>query len=179
MSNYQQTAKRVAKAAKQQMISSICDELDKVKESNSGVLKYGIVSNLIQSYSSAAPHMKITRHDIRNMLEKRTNSRAITTITAPNTDVALEDPPIIHTIVVSTARGNGGRPKGATKEKHVNCKVAIIAAKNEIATLYADEKERENNKKKRMRKGRLAEIISKVKRQRCILDVVKFSPKVI
>mmetsp|Transcript_31321 Transcript_31321/g.37267 ORF Transcript_31321/g.37267 Transcript_31321/m.37267 type:complete len:250 (-) Transcript_31321:858-1607(-) len=179
MPNYQQTAKRAAKVAKQQMISSICEELDNVKESNSGVLKYGIVSNLIHSYSSAAPNMKVTRHDVRNMLKKRSNYRAITTITAPNTEVTLEDPPITNTIVAATSRGNGGRPKGGTKYKHLNCKVALITAKNDIAILYADEKKRANNKKKRMRKGRLAEIISKVKRQGGLPDKVKLSPKVI
>ena len=82
MANYQQTAKRVAKAAKNQIISSICDELDKVKESNSGVLKYGVVSNLISQYMIGAPQLKITRHDIRNHQKKRN--------TPPNTDVALE-----------------------------------------------------------------------------------------
>ena len=49
MPNYQQTAKCVRKAAKQQMTSSICDKLDKVKESNSGVLKVIILSWLQDS----------------------------------------------------------------------------------------------------------------------------------
>jgi len=34
---------------------------------------------------------------------------------------------------VAAPRGNGGRPKGATKGKDFNCTVAIIAAKNEVA----------------------------------------------
>ena len=44
----------MAKAAKNQIISSICDELDKVKESNSGILKYGIISNLISQLVAAS-----------------------------------------------------------------------------------------------------------------------------
>ena len=125
MTNYQQTAKRVAKAAKNQIISSIYDELDKMKESNSGVLKYGIISNLISQYTIGAPQLKITRHDIRNHQKKRN--------TPPNNDVALEVDLEVDVLdnddVVAAPRGNGGRPKGATKGKDFNCKVAIIAAK--------------------------------------------------
>ena len=126
MTNYQQTAKRVAKAAKNQIISSICDELDKVKESNSGVLKDGIISNLISQYTIGAPQLKITRHDIRNHQKKRNTP-------PPNNDVALEVDVVVDVLdkddVVAAPRGNGGRPKGATEGKDFNCTVAIIAAK--------------------------------------------------
>ena len=41
--NYIQIAKRAAKAAKQQLISSICNELDNVKEANNGTIKHGVI----------------------------------------------------------------------------------------------------------------------------------------
>ena len=103
-----------------------------MNESNGGILKYGVISNLISQYTIGAPQLKITRHDIRNHLKKRT--------TPPNTDVALEvddlTPPNTDVVldvadVVAAPRGNGGHPKGATKGKDVNCTVAIIAAKKQ------------------------------------------------
>ena len=39
MPNYEQSAKHATKAAKQLLISSICNEIDNVKESNNGIIK--------------------------------------------------------------------------------------------------------------------------------------------
>ena len=57
----------------------------------------------------------------------------------------------------------GGRLNNTSINEMKNQSVCLISAKNEVATLYAAEKERVGRKGKRMKKGRLQEIVEDVK----------------
>ena len=192
--NYIQSAKRAAKSAKQQLISSICNELDNVKEANNGTIKHGVITKLIAAYSSAAPHMKISRHDIRNMIIKRSNSKVLVVTPPPSpppvnesesTAIVVTPPPTttpaINSLIVldTCARMNGGRPIGSTKEKLVNSEVSIVAAKNEIATLYAEERDKAKRQKMRVKRGLLSKITTQVRKKRSLPEDCVISPRAI
>ena len=142
------------------MISSICNELDNTKEANNGTIKYGVITTLVTMYSSAAPHMKISCHDIRNMMRKRSNSRTIV-VTPPPLPVNDSES---MTIVV-TPRVNGGRLIGSTEERLVNFEMTIVAAKYEITTLYAEERDKVKGQKMRVKRDFLSKITSAVRKK--------------
>ena len=72
MLDFQQAAKRAAKAATASIVSRLCNELDKVQKSNKGVVPYAIIINLIYSSNTTSPILVITRHDIWYILVKYT-----------------------------------------------------------------------------------------------------------
>ena len=57
----------------------------------------------------------------------------------------------------------GGRPVGATNRKRKLSAMALIATANEIALQYKIEKDSVKRVKKRMKKGRLSELIEETK----------------
>ena len=90
--------------------------------------------------------MKITRFDVFNYQKK---SKAMTVLVVQD-----EAPPDNESLVVAdedlesttinqnelVLRAKGGRPKGATVEKKRDFATAMVAARNEICTLYDKEK---------------------------------------
>ena len=175
MADVQRTANMAAKAAKKIMVSSLCKQIDDARKLNNGNLPHGFLTKLIHTTSIAAPNFKITRHDIRNMSLK--NSNQPLPISPSNSDT---NSLVIHDQnMMSSSRGNGGRPVGSTKIMAKNITIAYVAAKNEIATRFSGEKMRAKAKFKRLKKGRLDEIISQVKKKRNLPHDFVVSPTVI
>ena len=68
------------------------------------------------------------------MTRKRSNSRAA--FVCPTSSINNSE----YTTFIVTPQVNSGQPIGSTKKKLGNHEMSIVAAKNEIATLYAEEK---------------------------------------
>ena len=72
------------------------------------------------------------------------------------------------TAQTATARLKGGRPVKSTDKRKKDNELAIIASKNEIASIFA--KEKKLSGKKRLPRGRLGRIIAEVKVRNNLLD---------
>ena len=71
----------------------------------------------------------------------------------------------------------GGRPKGTTIANKKNKEIAIVASINEVADIYQKERKEAIRKKKKMRRGRLQEIIKQVKEQNNLPEDVVIKKK--
>ena len=71
---------------------------------------------------------------------------------------------------------NGGRPKGSTNIRKHHLKEVVLAAKNEIAKSYLEEKDKYNRQGKRLPKKWLDEKIVEVSMKRYIPADVTISP---
>ena len=171
-------AKRVTKAAKHSMISSLYNQIED-HEKRLGMKQHGLSTRLVKAINSTVSNeMQITRHDIFNFkrkVKKEASKSAAINIQDETLDLAVAEQPSTLDVVVAEentpvpiARSKGGRPKGATIAKKRDCDSSFIAARNEIATIF--HKEKKKCGKKRMRKGRLAEIIRDVKKRRSLPD---------
>ena len=113
--------------------------------------------------------MKISWFNIINHQRKRNATTALAVrdqVPPNNVALVVADQNLDVTTINENQlvlRAKGGRPKGATVEKKRDLSSARIAARNEICTLYHKEKKQNSQAKKRMRKGRLDEIIKSVK----------------
>ena len=70
MTDVLRAAKRAAKAAKNSMICSLCNQLDKARKANNGSIPYGALTKLVLKAKEAAPDLQITRYDIDNYRRK-------------------------------------------------------------------------------------------------------------
>ena len=77
MLDFQQAAKRAVKAAKASILSSLCNELDKVQKLSNVTVPHGIDMNIICSANTTSPTMTITLHSIRYIIAKRTCERVM------------------------------------------------------------------------------------------------------
>ena len=79
-------------------------------------------------------------------------------------------------IVMEEARDKGGRPKGTTMKRKRTTNLAVIAATNEIASLYAHKMREEKMKtetgyaKQRVSKNMLIELIKEIKKEQHPLE---------
>ena len=78
----------------------------------------------------------------------------------------------LHHIATSLARGNRGRPLGANNSKRKISEFATIVTKNGIALKYSTKKKEGN---KRLKPGRLHEIIELVTRRNKLGNDVKIT----
>ena len=62
--------------------------------------------------------------------------------------------------VITPPRTKGGRPEGSTSKRRKHNDLSVIAAKNEIVTIF--EKKKKDAGNKRLKRGCLAEIIGTV-----------------
>ena len=178
MADVLRAAKRATKAAKASMISSLCNQLDKERKTNNGNIPYGAMKKLLLRAKEISPHYQITRFDISNHQRKikRKNEAIVATTPIEEEETALG----VHDQNQSSSfRALGGRPKGATKESRHICQASIVAARNEIATTYAGEKRKAASQNKRIKKGRLDEIIKRVKTKHNLPTDFIVSPKTI
>ena len=70
-------------------------------------------------------------------------------------------------------RPKGGRPTGSTNDKKRLDEVALVAARNEIASIFGKERKRVQTAHTRMKPGFLEQIIMDVKKKRNIPDEVE------
>ena len=183
MAEVQQAARRATKAAKMSMVSSLCNQLESIRNGSNGDIPYGRMAKVLRDAKNLCPHMEISRHDIANFRRKLTakrrqeraaqerQKRAVKerqeraaedmTITAP---INQESILVEHNqIQQSSCCTLGGRPKGATNILRQSTETKIVTARNEIALIFAGEKRKAKSQNKRMKKGRIQEIINEVK----------------
>lgn len=119
----------------------------------------------------------MTRDHVNNTLRNRdrakgtvviTTDAALTTTSVAETTTAIAtvSTPAESTAIESTAQAvntriKGGRPAKSTDKKKKGNELALVASKNEIASIFAAEKKLSG--KKRLPRGRLSCIISEVK----------------
>ena len=75
MAEVQQAARRATKAAKMSMVSSLCNQLESVRNGSNGNIPYGRMAKVLRDAKNLCPHMKISRHDIANFRRKLTAKR--------------------------------------------------------------------------------------------------------
>ena len=153
----------IAKATKKVILSDLCNTIDIKRaeyEANNEILPYGFIAQQIAGVNVICPGL--TRHDVNNELRRRKRKEVVCSVT---TDITLTGEGNIVPAPVETVdpidRNKGGRPTGSTKSKRRVCELALLAVKNEIATTY--ESERKLAGKKRLKRGRLDEIIEESK----------------
>ena len=155
-------ARRATKAAKLSLVSSICSELDRARKTPNDRIPHGMITRLLNDTAKVAPEYTITRHDIRYHLKVRKK----TTTSVPSSESAVVPSPFENVVVPSPSesvvvqsRANGGRPKGATKVLSEINKSSYVEARNEIVERFAKEKRKAKSEGRRLKRGRLDEII--------------------
>ena len=142
-----------AKDAKKAIIYNLCSQLKEKKKNNDGTIPYGYISKAVEHLNEKSPELKVTRHNLSYHIRKmgETDNSAGTETASSLSSASPKKQP-----------GEGaGRPKGSTIQNKSNIQISIMAAKNEIATIYASEKKK-IKKGKRMKRGRLDEITKDV-----------------
>ena len=167
---------RTAKAAKKVVLTDICNTIDTNKRSCSlGLhdrIPHGLVAQMVNNVTSVCPW--VTRDSINNEYRKRQRQGHfyLNERTGDNPtiiDVTGVAPRTVSpTLTLDVVRARGGRPVGSTNESKQNGKMCYIATKNEIAIQYS--LERRAAGKKRLKRGRLDEIISDIKKRNCLPD---------
>ena len=152
-------AKRAAKAARKQVLDELCSKITNARKgSGDGRIPYGLVSNLVRETTPVCPW--VNRDVIMNHYR--------TLLKAPPLPIP-PPPPLIEldtdTVTSPQTRAKGGRPLGMTNEKKRSIQLAIIGAKNEIAS-RAQKAKRTLETGKRMAKGALAAIVRDVEENR-------------
>ena len=130
---------------------------------------------------TSAADMKITRFNVFNYQKK---SKEMTVLVvqdeAPldNESLVVADEDLESTTIDQNElvlRAKGGRPKDARVEKKRDFATVMVAARNVICTLY-DKEKKKGRGKKRMKKGKLDDIIASVKARRNFPDTFTISP---
>mgnify|MGYP003333995770 CR=1 FL=1 len=148
----------IAKQAKNALLDEFIEQIDKVRNANKNKTPYGFIHKLVEEAKSVCPW--ITRHCIMNRMRSRNKASSLL---SERTAVANENVGPAQASNADPDRSNGGRPVGATNQKRKMCAMALIATANEIALQYKIEKDSLKRAKKRMKKGRLSELIKETK----------------
>ena len=148
----------IAKQAKNALLDEFIEQIDKVRNANKNKTPYGFIHKLVEEAKSVCPW--ITRHCIMNRMRSRNKASSLL---SERTAVANENVGPAQASNADPDRSNGGRPVGATNKKRKMCAMALIATANEIALQYKIEKDSLKRAKKRMKKGRLSELIKETK----------------
>ena len=123
------------------------------KKRNKGKIPYGLAKKLVKENQDVAPWLTrdVLNHHLKNHLSLQ-----------PSTSVVSVSPSKKESTTESKA---SGRPKGTTIKKRKVLDVALLAAKNQVADLYYELKQKARRKNKRVKKGSMKEIIEKVMKE--------------
>ena len=140
------------------MIRSVCNQIEDHK--NMAKKEHGLVACLLTSVNTTMPaDMRITQYDNFNIRKRQTDNTQVTTIN-------------VSTLVI-LARGE--IPKGSTIARTMDIESAMVAARNEVCTLYNEEKKATWQSKekddKRTSRGDCSKYKDKTKFTRCVCDV--------
>ena len=155
------------KSLRDNVLNNICFEMDYLsKSTKNGRVPYGNVGRLLNLNKVDNPWL--TRDKI-NFAYKKYKTGVEDNVPVAVVAEGESDP---ETTVQAQAEATAGiiigRPKGTTKASKVLLKDAIIAAKNEITTLYQEEKKKAAQQHKRLNDGWLQKLIDDIKKKRCI-----------
>ncbi len=123
---------------RKKILDRLCTEISTAaKCSKNGKVPYGFVNKLLQQSKREEPW--INRNAI-NFAYRKYCDNTTTNVNKWNTEVS------ITTTTTAITKTLGGRPKGTTTVKKSHLREVLFAAKNEIATLYLEEKKKYKNK---------------------------------
>ena len=154
-----QPIRSIAKKAKFAVLDEFIEQIDKAKNANKNKIPYGFIPKLIKEAKSVCPW--ITHHCIMNRMQSRDVKAS--SLSSDGTAVTNENVDLAQAPNADPGKSYGGRPVGATNQKRKLSAMALIATANEIALQYEKEKNSVKKDKKRMKKGRLSELIKKAK----------------
>ena len=166
------------KSLRDNVLNNICFEMDYLsKSTKNGRVPYGNVGRLLNLNKVDNPWL--TRDKI-NFAYKKYKTGVEDNVPVAVVAEGESDP---ETTVQAQAEATAGiiigRPKGTTKASKVLLKDAIIAAKNEITTLYQEEKKKSAQQHKRLTDGWLQKLIDDIKKKRCIEKSIRIPVKTI
>mmetsp|Transcript_25328 Transcript_25328/g.29832 ORF Transcript_25328/g.29832 Transcript_25328/m.29832 type:complete len:177 (+) Transcript_25328:64-594(+) len=137
-----QAEKTAVKAARKCILDNICKSIVTAQKNNNGKTPHHFIHTIVSSHTTVCPW--VTRHVINKALEKY-KAHVIPTLEDRNVDtVALVETGDQRTRTIlhpNIHRKKGGRPNGATDEAKRHNSMCIIAAKNEIAVKYSEQRE--------------------------------------
>ena len=142
----------IAKQAKAALLDRFIEQVEKARNTNKNRTPYGFIAKLVEEAKSVCPW--ITRDCIMNRM-RNPKVRAS----------SLSSDGLAQATNANEEKSSGGRPVGATNQKRKLCAMALIATANEIALQYQFEKDSVKRAKKRMKKGRLSELIKEKKKK--------------
>ena len=135
--------KQAAKAAKNEIVLNLCNQLSKAKQKNNGYIPYGLINKLIEGAKDVSPGISISCHDVQNMREKLERKGRIVEVEDEGGSEEEADgneaPPEVPVPTESPTHNLGGRPKGTTIENLRNTSVCMISATNEVVSIYLSE----------------------------------------
>ena len=161
----------IAQDTKMVILDKRCEEVsEQTKTRKDGKRPYGIISKILNETRHVCPW--VTRHDITNRM-RRKEKKAVSIYTAivpytTNGEMVVRGPNAV-----------GGRPIGTTKKKRKLDAMAMVSSMNEIALQFEKEKKKAKDSGKRMKKGRIDEIIDAVKKQNNLPDKCVIKKEVI
>ena len=86
---------RDAREAKDVIIYKLCKQLKQTEENHNGNIPYGEITKTVERINKAAPHLKVTRHGIRHMMDKlceEDNSAGNDTASSLSSSTPTKDP---------------------------------------------------------------------------------------
>ena len=148
----------IAKATKKSILHDMCNTIDQAKQNNAGRVPFGFVAGLVRSHAAVCPWL--SRDALNNEMRRRGKRGSLLMISAHANQITTS---VIDLAVAIGDQKKGGRPSGTTDERKKNDELAVIASKNEICLQY-DEDRKKKVGKKRLPRGHLTSLISRVKR---------------
>ena len=157
-------ARRFARETKKSIKEGICKKIDVAKLENNGRTPHKFLQDLLEGHKEVCPWL--TRNVV-NRAYKTHMERMRDQIVRLHT--AFQPPPPLP---AAESRSRGGRPQGTTRDDKQNYEVATVAVTNEIATAFMVEKQEAKQEGKRLKSGRLKEIIQDRKNARGLQDII-------
>lgn len=115
------------KAYREKVIERLCCEMDyAARSSPNGKVPYGFIKKILEEIKDEEPWVN------RNLMSFAYRKYCIRKSSQPPTEASP---------ITSPSTRQVGRPKGSTNMRKHHLKEVILAAKNEIATIYLNEKE--------------------------------------
>jgi hypothetical protein len=172
------------KTARKACVAQLCDKAEKARgESENDKVPYGFIEKLVKDMRDEAPWLtrdhinnELRRHNARKKQSSTISSSSPSLLSSSlSSDSCMADDynsnKMSETSLTSTTNENelaelkeslraaGGHPQGSTKEQKCLKKLAIKVLKNEVAILFAKEKQDTAAKGSTLPKGRLKAII--------------------
>ena len=150
-----------AKVAKSAILSKLFSQIEIVKEANNGKISYGYVKKQVLATKHFCPWLTwdIIVNEYRRCEKKK---KPLPLISADASQVVVVEP--VASIVAYDPKRKD-RPKGTTTKRKCLFDVSVLASRNEIATLFQEEKEIFKTSGKRMKKGCLIKLINEIKQK--------------
>ena len=166
------------KSLRDNVLNNICYEMDYLaKTTKNGRVPYGNVGRLLEDNKVDNPWL--TRDKINFAYKKYKNGDETNVPVAAVAEEASDQETTVQVRTEALAGIIVGRPKGTTKASKVVLKDAIVSAKNEITTLYQEEKKKAAQQHKRLTDGWLQKLIDDIKEKRCIEKSTRIPVKTI